>query len=153
KAQHYHARKQAEEPPLEYLHRLSVAGQRAKLCVKSSSPVVNMSDTLFNHWVIGTLIRRKRLYVLDRQGRALFGTERKEQALTSPNRLRYASDRESSLSGAESDNDLHWIYLTAVEGKSKTKVLAAPETDRPTLSQTSRVLDRCQSQQHGRTPF
>ncbi|ETO60401.1 hypothetical protein F444_21394 [Phytophthora nicotianae P1976] len=33
--QYYHAKKRADETPLEYLHRLSVAGLRAKLRVKS----------------------------------------------------------------------------------------------------------------------
>ncbi|ETP33875.1 hypothetical protein F442_17691 [Phytophthora nicotianae P10297] len=35
--QYYHARKRADETPLEYLHRLNVAGLRAKLRVKSGS--------------------------------------------------------------------------------------------------------------------
>ncbi|ETP12969.1 hypothetical protein F441_11752 [Phytophthora nicotianae CJ01A1] len=35
--QYYHARKRADETPLEYLHRLNVAGLRAKLLVKSGS--------------------------------------------------------------------------------------------------------------------
>jgi hypothetical protein len=36
--QYYHARKRADESPLEYLHRLNVAGMRAKLPIKDGSP-------------------------------------------------------------------------------------------------------------------
>jgi hypothetical protein len=32
--QYYHARKRSEETPLEYLHRLNVAGMRARLKIK-----------------------------------------------------------------------------------------------------------------------
>ncbi|KAI9995042.1 hypothetical protein PInf_011996 [Phytophthora infestans] len=38
--QYYHARRRSDESPLEYLHRLNVAGLRAKLKIKDGGPKV-----------------------------------------------------------------------------------------------------------------
>ncbi|ETK83256.1 hypothetical protein L915_11496, partial [Phytophthora nicotianae] len=155
--QYYHARKRADETPLEYLHRLNVAGLRAKLRVKSGSSDVRCEhveyfiETLDDSDLADqlALLRisdddaleeglRARQRVKNRQAASSDATKsaptRKVQTVVTTNQP--DSDSNCGLSGSESYGDLRRIYLAVTEGESQTQATAPHEPNRTTSGQT-----------------
>ncbi|ETO58842.1 hypothetical protein F444_22774 [Phytophthora nicotianae P1976] len=129
--QYYHARKRADETPLEYLHRLNVAGLRAKLRVKSGPSDVSPEhaehfiETLDYRDLAEQLARmrisdagaleevlRARQRAKNRQGRAHFGSSKYRQKTASSDATKSAPTRKvqaivtANLPESDSDSGL-----------------------------------------------
>ncbi|ETI35939.1 hypothetical protein F443_17835 [Phytophthora nicotianae P1569] len=151
------SKKRADETPLEYLHRLNVAGLRAKLRVKSGSSDVRCEhveyfiETLDDSDLADqlALLRisdddaleeglRARQRVKNRQAASSDATKsaptRKVQTVVTTNQP--DSDSNCGLSGSESYGDLRRIYLAVTEGESQTQATAPHEPNRTTSGQT-----------------
>ncbi|KAE8959920.1 hypothetical protein PR002_g30381 [Phytophthora rubi] len=113
--QYYHARKRSDESPIEYLHRLNVAGMRAKLPIKGGTPstrrehVEHFIETLDDHDLADQLVLlrlrdadeleetlRLRQRSKARQGRAAVGIEQVPPASRPRCQLGLRETRQSS---------------------------------------------------------
>ncbi|ETN04613.1 hypothetical protein PPTG_14448 [Phytophthora nicotianae INRA-310] len=122
--QYYHARKRADETPLEYLHHLKVAGLRAKLRVKSGPSdicrehVEYFIETLDDRDLAGQLallrisdadaleeVLRARQRATNRQGRAQFGSSKYRQKAASSDATKSAPTRKVQAVMATNQSD------------------------------------------------
>ncbi|KAE8881265.1 hypothetical protein PF003_g34804 [Phytophthora fragariae] len=128
---YYHARKRSDESPIEYLHRLNVAGMRAKLPIKGGAPstrrghVDHFIETLDDRDLADQLVLlrlrdadeleetlRLRQRSKARQGRAAVGSSKFRQRATpaansasaKPARVVHAIQAADGSSSSESDD-------------------------------------------------
>ncbi|ETK90485.1 hypothetical protein F441_05879 [Phytophthora nicotianae CJ01A1] len=123
--QYYHARKLADETPLEYLHLLN----RGRSCARPTRAAAYLGCRCAGRGTAGEAtceepsgtcaLRIEQVSTEVRQFRRYESAPtRKVQAVTTTNQLDSDSDSDSGLSGSESDGDLRRIYLAATEGES-----------------------------------
>ncbi|ETI30280.1 hypothetical protein F443_22599, partial [Phytophthora nicotianae P1569] len=146
--QYYHARKRADETPLEYLNRLNVAERRAKLRVKSGRPdvlrehVKYFIETLYDRDLADQLallrisdvdaleeVLRARQRAKNRLGRAHVGSSKYRQKATSSDATKSAPTRKVqavlTTNQPESDSD---SALSGSESDEAIRRIAAPSS-------------------------
>ncbi|KAF0688134.1 Aste57867_20223 [Aphanomyces stellatus] len=169
--QYYHARKRADETPLEYLHRLNVAGLRAKLRVKSGPSdvrrehVEHFIETLDDRDLADQLallrisdvdaleeVLRARQRAKNRQGRAHFGSSKYRQKAASSDAMKSAPTRKVqavlTTNQPESDSD-SGLSGSESDGDLRRIYLAATEGESKTQVTAPDEPDRAAS---GQTP-
>ncbi|POM81328.1 Hypothetical protein PHPALM_712 [Phytophthora palmivora] len=160
--QYYHTRKRSVESPLEYLHRLNVAGMRAKLQIKDGPGAMRrehvehfieklddreLADQLACCILEETLSARQRAKA--RQGRAHTGSNKFRQKVgpapqSAPSKTARAvrivhtaegsSESESESSGSEPEDEYRQVYLVASTDREQRGDLRSPHQgdNRPT---------------------
>uniref|UniRef100_H3H647 Retrotransposon gag domain-containing protein n=1 Tax=Phytophthora ramorum TaxID=164328 RepID=H3H647_PHYRM len=142
--QYYHARKRSDESPLEYLHRLNVAGLRAQLSIKDESIEVRREHV--DHF-IETLDDRdlaSQLALL-----RIPDADTLEETLRS--RQLNSSDSELETSGSEGEGDLRKVYFAATPDQP-TRSHSDQEQRRPSRDSNDRRLDRPAGSLEGEAP-
>ncbi|OWY97626.1 LOW QUALITY PROTEIN: hypothetical protein PHMEG_00031798 [Phytophthora megakarya] len=154
--QYYHARKRSEESPLEYLHRLTVLGLRAKLAIKTGAPaalrehVEHFIETLDDRDLADqlTLLRladgdaladvlRIRQRAKSRQGKAAAGSTKYRQkapsappqALSKPTRAVRSIHMAIDSDSSESESDSGGSDLD--QGRSQVYLAAVTDQRKP----------------------
>ncbi|POM72519.1 Hypothetical protein PHPALM_10752, partial [Phytophthora palmivora] len=166
--QYYHARKRSDESPLEYLHRLNVAGMRAKLQIKDGpgatrrEHVEHFIETLDDRELADqlALLRLADAEVLEETLRArqrAKARQGKAHAGSNKFRQKYAegsSESESESSGSEPEDEYRQVYLAASTDRGQRGDLRSPHqgdnrpTERPSTSMTQSRCTHCGSSKH-----
>ncbi|KAE9268001.1 hypothetical protein PR003_g31591 [Phytophthora rubi] len=156
--QYYHARKRSDESPLEYLHRLNVAGLRARIQVKDGPSEVRREhvdhfiETLDDRDLADQLallripdadtleeVLRSRQRSKSRQNKTVYGSVKPRQKPPSAAGARavravqvHADSSESEVESDESDGDgcLRRVYVAAAEKCEESPDRRLPRRER-----------------------
>ncbi|POM70450.1 LOW QUALITY PROTEIN: Hypothetical protein PHPALM_13109 [Phytophthora palmivora] len=145
--QYYHARKRSDESPLEYFHRLNVAGLRAKLQIKDGPEATRREDVehfietlddrdLTDQLAILRLTDADALEYTFRARKAHAGSNRFQQkAATTRNaahRRRHEQckrESESDTGDSGSEDEFRQIYVAAFAGRGNQENPRSPPQD------------------------